>query len=53
MTALVEAQENRGELDQFTRRSEDDDDHGAERRCFDEVLMSARPRHIPAPWATA
>src|SRR5207244_2263892 len=42
--ALVEAQQHRRQLDQLAGRPEDDEDHRS---------SSYRPRHIPAPWATA
>ncbi len=50
--ALLEPEEHGRELDQLAGRPEDDEDHAAPlaRRCR---ARSARPRHIPAPWATA
>ena len=47
--ALVESEQDRCKLDQLTRRAEDDDDHGASRAR----TISASPRHIPIPCATA
>ena len=53
VASLLESQQHRGDLDQLTRRSEDDEDHVGGVTLTRWRASVTRARHIPAPCPTA
>jgi Flp pilus assembly protein TadD len=51
--ALAQPEQHRGDLNQLTRGPEDDQDHAPAVCPSRWCTIIAKPRHMPAPWATA